>query len=53
MRICDTHKIPCPYVLKAWDELPCAASQEECDAWRKKWEEAPEEDKKKVKITED
>jgi len=50
MRMCETRKILCPFVLRTWDELPCAATQEQCDAWRKKWAEAPEEDKAKVKI---
>jgi len=29
--------------LDTWDELPCFANQEQCDAWRKKWAEGQKE----------
>ena len=43
MKMCETYKIPCPYKLSVWDELPCYATQEQCDVWRKKWVEASED----------
>lgn len=35
MNKCKNYGILCPYALIAWDELPCFATQEQCDKWRK------------------
>jgi len=36
MNKCENYDIECPYALVVWDELPCSATQEQCDNWRRK-----------------
>ena len=44
MNKCSNYQLLCPYALQSSKELPCIGSQENCDAWRGKYQrEAPEE----------
>lgn len=33
MNKCKNYKIPCPFALVTWSELPCFGTQEQCDSW--------------------
>ena len=43
MNKCKLYNIPCPYALVVWDELPCCATQEQCDKYRKSFNKCPKE----------
>ena len=30
---CKNYKIPCPFALVIWVQLPCMGTQEQCDKW--------------------
>lgn len=43
MNKCKNYKVPCPFALVTWNELPCFGTQEQCDIWTKRWQtEEPE-----------